>query len=207
MRVLFQRTGGFLILWLLFLLLGTVLVSLYGKTGFHILVNQYQPQSIDVFFVWITRLGEGWGLAAGFIFLLFYHRKSLLFYLSSWAFSVLTVQILKKGFFSEIPRPASVFSEDGPIRFVEGVSYRHWESFPSGHTADAFSVCFALALIMGNKYHSGWWFVPACIIAFSRVYLSQHFFQDILAGAFISVFCTSLCFLIWQKWKPGFLNS
>ena len=59
------------------------------------------------------------------------------------------------------------------------------ESFPSGHTAAAFSGAMFIQNRYGYKYG-----IPSIILAsfvgYSRVYAEKHFWEDVLAGALIS---------------------
>ncbi len=63
-------------------------------------------------------------------------------------------------------------------------------SFPSGHTAGAFSVSFVL-----YHYHpfiSIPFFIFSGLIAFSRMYLGVHYLSDILAGILLGFISSSL---------------
>ena len=56
-------------------------------------------------------------------------------------------------------------------------------SFPSGHATTAFAAAVALALLVPR---SGWWALPlAALIAYSRVHLGVHFWEDVVAGAIL----------------------
>jgi len=87
---------------------------------------------------------------------------------------------------------------------VEGVTYRFSHSFPSGHTGDVFSVCFALTLLSARPKVGFFLFIPAILVGYSRVFLSQHFLEDILAGSFIAIVCTSVNFGIWWRNSSNF---
>ena len=53
-------------------------------------------------------------------------------------------------------------------------------SFPSGHTAQAFTTAFAF-LFAKSKFTKPM-FIFACIMAFTRLYLYVHYPTDILGG-------------------------
>jgi undecaprenyl-diphosphatase len=58
-------------------------------------------------------------------------------------------------------------------------------SFPSGHTNTAFCGACVLAFFLGGWY---WFaFVPAFLVAYSRVYLGAHFPLDAAAGAALAL--------------------
>jgi undecaprenyl-diphosphatase len=68
-------------------------------------------------------------------------------------------------------------------------AFRH-NSFPSGHSADAFvSGVFLFYLLKHSKY-SAWRFLPltyAFLIAISRVFISSHYPSDVAAGMAIGI--------------------
>lgn len=99
-----------------------------------------------------------------------------------------------------------VFNLDRPVLFfqktkivipeIAGMNLRQHYSFPSGHSATGFFAWYVwFHLIFVNKSARYYWFIPAILVAFSRVYLGQHFFQDICAGAFIGY--SSAVILVW----------
>ena len=61
-------------------------------------------------------------------------------------------------------------------------------SFPSGHTVTVFSLAAALSLLFPR--FGAWAFLPAAIIAASRVMLTSHYLSDVIAGAVVGVVCT-----------------
>ena len=65
----------------------------------------------------------------------------------------------------------------------------NYESFPSGHTAVAFSGASFIAYRYEKKYA-----IPAYLVAtfvgYSRVYAKKHFWEDVLVGAGIGIINT-----------------
>ncbi len=59
-------------------------------------------------------------------------------------------------------------------------------SFPSGHTAAS----FAMVYVFYKNIRKYFWIVLtiACMIAFSRLYLSVHYLSDVLIGGIIGLF-------------------
>ena len=100
----------------------------------------------------------------------------------------MAVQILKILF--NAPRPIKFFEGIAPIRTIDGYAMHEWNSFPSGHTASAFTLAVVLSYILPYK-NSHLILVPLAVLtAFSRVYLAQHFMEDIIAGSLIAVIMT-----------------
>ena len=64
----------------------------------------------------------------------------------------------------------------------------HDYSFPSGHTAAAFTAVAAL-WFAGQKRFSLIVLILAVLIAFSRLYLYVHYPTDVLGGVVIGILC------------------
>jgi len=65
------------------------------------------------------------------------------------------------------------------------VGQHAYNSFPSGHTAAITG--FAVALWLSRRKHGSLLLLAAAAIAASRIYLRDHHFSDIVAGAFLGV--------------------
>lgn len=96
-------------------------------------------------------------------------------------------QTLKRTLFSDYERPAKYFEGVAELNLVPWVDIHSFNSFPSGHATTAFATLLCVSLITENKTSKFILFLTALTIAFSRVYLSQHFLNDIYAGSLIGV--------------------
>lgn len=125
--------------------------------------------------------------AVSLIFIFISFRYAFIFFTSFLLSSFLT-QFLKHTFFAGMPRPLKYFEGSGfDLYIVSGIKYNYLNSFPSGHAASAFALFFGLALLVKNKMIKLLLLILACSVAYSRVYLSQHFFVDITFGSLIGV--------------------
>lgn len=111
----------------------------------------------------------------------------------------MVTQLLKHFVFEGHHRPVIMMADIPGLHYISGVYMNQYNSFPSGHTTSAFSLYTLLALITGHKKWGFVWLIAACGIALSRVYLLQHFWQDIVAGALIG---TVICTLIFTFFVP-----
>lgn len=75
-------------------------------------------------------------------------------------------------------------------------------SFPSGHTAFAFSTATSLSLAIPKWYVIAPSFVYASAVGYSRLYLGVHYPSDVLGGAVVGA---GSAYLTWklQKWIVG----
>jgi membrane-associated phospholipid phosphatase len=84
---------------------------------------------------------------------------------------------------------------------VQGIKLHSYSSFPSGHTATAFTFYLLFCLVIAER----WWIIAglvyAILVAYSRVYLAQHFPLDTAAGMILATISVSLALIIQRKWK------
>ena len=188
-RSLIAEQRAFAIPFAAFVVLGAWLMCAYSKADIHLAVDAHHSGIADAFFAWITWLGDGWSPTLLVILLLFVrYRLALAVALANISAS-LVVQVLKNLFFRDVVRPLEYFRGTHTLHLVQGVEVYSYHSFPSGHAGVAFASCWCLALMVRSNASKAALFVLALAIAFSRVYLSEHFFQDIYAGALIGFFC------------------
>jgi membrane-associated phospholipid phosphatase len=60
-------------------------------------------------------------------------------------------------------------------------------SFPSGHTTSVFALATMLALLEKNKRTNVVYLLVAVAVGYSRIYLGQHFLNDVLMGSTIGM--------------------
>jgi membrane-associated phospholipid phosphatase len=208
-RKLIQHNRLFLSFFLVFLILGIIYnFGISDKGSTHLLLNSFHSSTLDVIMKYYTVVGE-WIPYVVVALLLFYKLGWSLFLLADVALSGLVTQVLKHLF--DASRPYSWFATYYPeveLPLVDGVRLSQYFSFPSGHSTTFFAMFFALSIVCTehiasysiqstkNKtisYILQTIFISLAILGgYSRIYLSQHFLEDILGGAFVGIF-TTLC--------------
>jgi membrane-associated phospholipid phosphatase len=190
---------SFLLVWVCLL----VFDCIYPKIQTHLMLNGYHAPFLDAFFRYVTWMGEEFPVYVGVAFLIWnvnsvWNRRNGLFILLSQGLTCILTQVLKFAFAH--PRPATYFSQMGVDlpETVEGVTLRRaMNSFPSGHTSAAFALFVCMALVTPRKW-APLWITAAWAVAYSRIYLSQHFLEDILLGSVIGVVSSCAVFMLME---------
>ena len=96
---------------------------------------------------------------------------------------------MKHFVFGETPRPYKYFTEIKPyvLHYVDNVDMNMVNSLPSGHSSAGFAMCLSIAMIYKSRKIDNLMFLMAFAIGLSRIYLSQHFFEDVFMGSMIGV--------------------
>ena len=203
-----QYQGNFILKLYWFTLVVLVFLSLVIEKGSEVLwINGNHNVSEDQFFSIITKLGEGWLFIPILVILLFVKFKFALMSFSVAALHSLICLITKKILFANELRPKNLL-DHSLLHFVPGVEVHGYQSFPSGHTATIFCIAAFLSLLLQHRLWSLFLLALALGIAYSRIYLLQHFLIDIAAGACIGAMSS---FLIWDLFErlrlPPWTNS
>lgn len=179
---------------ILFLLLGTAALFYWNKEQVFLWLNHQHTYTADVMLKYFTYIGDGiFMLGLGLLLLLFRMRKLGVLMLLSFLLSGLLAQSIKR--IEARPRPGLHFQNPDIIHRVDDVLLKGKNSFPSGHTTTAFATFSLLAFASRNKFVQFLYFAIAVTIGYSRIYLGQHFAEDVLMGAAVG-FLSSF-FLSW----------
>lgn len=158
--------------------------------------------STDVFGI-ITFFGKSYSYLVGglLLFVVFRNTKpsmaySGLFLFFAVAVSGLSAELIK--YIAGRARPQLLFSKG-----IYGFGFFHWQyawiSFPSGHSATAFSVAIVIATLYPRWRFAA--FFAAALIAFSRIFLAQHYISDVIAGSFLGILSSILLYNLYFKSK------
>lgn len=194
MKEILQQTRIFLILFVFYLLVPGFTLLATAKGDFEIWLNSFHTTYFDNFFYWVTYFGDGFFAALVLVFIVLFVtiRQGLLITLILLIVSIVT-QILKLFVFPRSERPLAFFKDTIELHFVPGLEIHSSNSFPSGHTTQAFCMFFLFSFFVKNKSYQYLFFVIACLAAISRVYLLQHFLMDIYVGAIIGTIGSLIC--------------
>jgi membrane-associated phospholipid phosphatase len=193
------RIRFFFVPYLVVLCACLIIKLLYTRQEIYFAVNGVYNGLGDFLAPYITDIGDGLTIVVlSLILAIFSYRNAFLLF-TSFLLTALAAQILKYSINS--PRPRAYFdSEINRLRFVDGVHVvAGIQSFPSGHTVTAFSAGIVLTYLIKNKLWGVALLLLAMLVGYSRMYLSQHFFEDVTAGSAIGVMVT----VIWL----GFIDS
>lgn len=175
-----------------FLFALVILVSFTDKGQAELWINQHFDERLGLFFKYATHLGDGLVYALIFVFFLLYRYYYAILTAVLILIQTFFVQIMKRVVFASSPRPKTFFQdwEGVTLQFVEGVKVHAFNSFPSGHTASAFAIATLLTIYFQKPILTVLFFLGAVLVGISRVYLLQHFFEDVLVGASIGIIST-----------------
>lgn len=95
-------------------------------------------------------------------------------------------------------RPITYLAENFPVHLVDGARANRVYSFPSGHTAAAFTIALIMSHMINKKIWSFILPVLALLVGYSRVYLAQHFLTDVFAGMLIGIVSAIFSLMIYR---------
>jgi len=188
---------AFLGIFIFYQVLGWLFVGSFERIDQLLLINGANNPFADIVFQGLTSIAEVVLPILLLVYLIRFQKAYALPYVYSYALSTGLIQILKHFVFSEALRPLAYFASSGmKWHLVEGLPIHSYNSMPSGHTGAAFFMFFWVAVLL-RRWHWGLFAgLIAVGVAYSRVYLFQHFPVDTLVGAAIGVSSSALFYSI-----------
>ena len=201
----------FIIPFLVWVIVGGVLLSLYDKTQLFYAINLHYSGAADELMYYVTWLGEGSVIVVALLLMLLIPR-----FRNGWYFVLaiccnvipLLIQQLLKSYFN-FPRPRLFFHDSPSMHYLARWPSLIHNSFPSGHSEGAFSFfCFVSLLLPPRYYKLGFvFFALAFAVCYSRVYLTAHFFADVYTGSIIGAVTTTIIYSVMDKYKDRIFNK
>jgi len=186
------------------LLLAAFPIIFFNKKTLFLLIHHTNHPWLDHFFSFLTRLGSGY-MYLGFLCLLGFLRvKNRAIFIGGFSYVLifLVVQYIKRVLFADQMRPCIALTEI-PLRIIEGIQLESCFSFPSGHVATIVAITCVVSLHQPTPSYLSTFLlsVVAVTVAYSRIYLGHHFYEDVYAGACIGTFFTLLIHSLVIHWK------
>lgn len=208
MKLLVWKLRYFLAICYTFILLGIVITLSLEKIELHLWINQFHSEFFDVFFKNLTIIGDGaFALVLLPYLILFAEFRTFLISCFSCFIAGMLAQFFKKVVFTEALRPGMLIDKR-LLHIADGVHLHSIHAFPSGHTTSSFAFFALLAFFnRKNKYIQILCAFGAILAGFSRVYLSQHFMEDIIFGAVLGICGFLISFQLMQYFKFNRLDA
>ncbi len=167
------------------------------------ILNGANHPFFDVFFKYLTYLGDGMFCLIIFIVLLFRKYRYSTDYLIIFLLTGFFVQLGKRLLFPDELRPLGELGSEA-INLISGVDLHERNSFPSGHTATGVSTFLFIAVLSPRLFQKILLILTGLLVGYSRIYIGQHFLSDVLAGTFIAVLAVYTWLWISNRirWSP-----
>lgn len=206
-RKVIQDNTFFILPYVLIVAMASMLIGTLGNSGLFFIINQNHSPACDLFFLYITHLGDGMVAFVLALLLIVVSVRNAITFLIITLLIAIIVTVLKRGVFPELVRPVEYFRAMEPIRLVDGYAPPRLYTFPSGHSATAYSVFLYLSFLVRHQWLKLLLFAVALVISFSRIYLSAHFPADAVAGSLIAVTVTTLGYWLSLKYNNPRLDK
>lgn len=204
MRHILYQVRWFLIPFLIVLATCLIIKLTYSREDIYFYVNALYSTWADNAAPYVTNIGDGLTVVGLVLVLILFNYRFAFLLATANIVSALVAQSLKHYF--DAPRPQLYFKDQlDRIHFVLGTQQLSLHSFPSGHTVSAFSTAIVITYLCKKKQWGFLLFLMAALVGYSRMYLSQHFFEDVTAGSAIGVVVSAIWLYVADNWK--FIHS
>lgn len=172
--------------WLIAIALLSV-TAVWGRIPVFLFLNHDFGSIADIILLGFTYLAEGWAWIPYIIIVGWFFKKDKGIIIYCFAISTLLTQIPKQVFFPNITRPIASGIDPQKIHTIKGVIMHQLNSFPSGHTATAFTIFLLTIHLFNNKKLVLIGLIYAMLCGYSRIYLGQHFPMDVGGGIIVAI--------------------
>ena len=179
---------------LLLTYIGATLLFFTKKGDLIFFFSDHRTAFGDFFFTYFTKMGEEIMYLVVTLSLLYFIKPRnylYLVYIGGIAATVALLSYSLKAYFRHA-RPGLYFDRNGLLDEIVKVSdvalHGGLSSFPSGHTMSGFALYAFVAFVIPKKKWMGvFLFFVALFVGISRMYLVQHFLQDVFLGGILGV--------------------
>ena len=187
-----QKKRCYFVSFTIFIVVANLFLLMLGKKDSFLLLNTFHNKFLDQLFLSITFFGDGiLALLVCLFLFLFKRRKESLFLLISFSLSSILAQVLKNSF--QRLRPVNFFHNYSYHKLIDGFTNSVYHSFPSGHTTTIFALATMVVFFTKKRSYHILVLIVAILVGYSRIYLGQHFLEDVIFGSIIG---TSISLLI-----------
>ena len=158
-----------------------------GRIPVFLFLNRDFGTIADTVLLGLTYLAEGWMWIPYLIIVGWFFKKDKAIIIYSFAVSTLLTQIPKLLLFPNITRPIASGIAPNLMHTVKGVTMHQLSSFPSGHTATAFTIFLLTIYLFDRTKMILIGLLYAMLCGYSRIYLGQHFPLDVGGGIIVAI--------------------
>lgn len=188
---------------------GCIFVLCFTHKGdTNLAVNALHTHFLDGFFKFMTGFGTFAYIGPCLLVMCLFSWRIALTGAVSAGFSSLFTQFCKHVVWPDSPRPKIHFAEIlQDLHLIDGVHLHASHSFPSGHTTGAFALFCVMALFCKRPGWKVFFLLMAVTVAYSRLYLMQHFLIDVTVGSFIGMLAAVLSFWWLIQYRQSWLDK
>jgi membrane-associated phospholipid phosphatase len=172
---------------------------IFGRDTLFLWFNTNLGAVADTFFSYFTYLAEGWIWIPYLALIVLHFKKDTAFIFINFLSSTILTQVPKNLIWPNVNRPIASDIPISKIHTVPGVEVHTYNSFPSGHTATAFTLFLITVYLFPNKNVLVLGGIYAIVCAYSRIYLGQHFPLDIAGGIIAALLSVTLSIYFRKK--------
>ncbi|MCX6189964.1 MAG: phosphatase PAP2 family protein [Bacteroidetes bacterium] len=170
----------------------------YSKEQLFFTVNLNYNTFFNLFFYLITELGSTWTYLVIILYSLFCSRRFTLMLLVGLLISTIFAQGLKHFVFDDALRPLEYFKDTAVIHHLSISNSLRFHSFPSGHSVSVFTLISIIIVFLPQRKFDVLLLFTGFLVAYSRVYLGQHFVGDVVFGSLLGVVSGAMVVYLFQ---------